>query len=692
MLSRSLRSFAANPLVAMDFFARQDNARRKTGLLLFYFSMAVVVTIILVYLLPVLAWFFYQSNYGPRDLRPQLTWWHPELFALVCGATLIVVLCGAFYKIAALRRGGGEGVATMLGGKQIYPDTDDYFEKRLRNVVEEMAIASGLPVPPVYVMERENGINAFAAGFTPSDSVIAVTYGTMTGLTRDELQGVIAHEFSHILNNDTQMNVTLMGIIHGLLIIGLTGRIILEFAARGSRSRSKDSGQVVVFAIAAGLILWIVGSCGMLFSKLIKAAISRSRERLADASAVQFTRNPDGLANALKKIGGLSYGSRIRSPNAEQASHMFFGNGLGASIFCTHPPLAERVQWLEPAFDGEFPTVTLDDLHEQLTRFENAPKPKKEKKPDVVDLFTDPTKLAVTGAILDTVAQPQLRPNNPEALIASVGAPMEQHAEAARQLIDSIPERVKEHARDPYGARMLIYFLLLDSNKKVRDKQMAVIESQAAPEVFQTLTKAIPDIGTIKPEMRLPIIDLAIPALRFLSKDQYVTFRTIVINLIGADQQVDVFEYALQLVLIHHLDPVFSSKPRRRVVNYYSIKGLVNETSVVLSVLARIGNEDDAEEAFRAATAQIAAPGASFQFLEAGQCTWEALDAALDKLNEGSFKVKKWVLGATLACLMHDGEITVEETELFRAIANTLDCPVPPWVTPMDRDVQHKAS
>jgi len=670
----------------MDFFARQDNARRKTSLLLFYFCTAVAITILLVYLLPVLGWFFYQSNYGPKHIQQQLTWWHPDLFALVCGATLIAVLCGTIFKIAQLRRGGGESVAIMLGGKQVYPDTDDFFEKRLRNVVEEMAIASGVPVPPVYVMEREKGINAFAAGFTPSDSVIAVTCGTMTGLTRDELQGVIAHEFSHIFNNDTRMNVTLMGIIHGLIIIGLTGRIILEFSARSTRHRSKDSGQIVVFAIAAGLILWIVGSCGMLFAKLIKAAISRSRERLADASAVQFTRNPPGLANALKKIGGLSYGSRIRAPNAEQASHMFFGKGTKGSIFSTHPPLGERVRWLEPTFNGKFPTVTSEDLREQLVRFENAPKPKKEKKPDVVDLFTDPGKLAVAGAILDTAPRPQLRPNNPEALIASIGAPMQHHAEAARQLIDSIPPTVKEHARDPYGARMLIYSLLLDADEEVRAKQMGIIKEQAEPEVFQTLETALPMLGAIQPQMRLPIIDLSIPALRFLSKDQYTAFRTIVKQLVDADEQIDIFEYALQRVLVHHLDPVFSGKPKPRPANYYSIKGLVNETSVVLSVLARKGHGDEstAKDAFQSAAGKIAAPKASLQLLGKEHCAWDHLDAALDKLNEGSFKVKKWVLGAALACLMHDREITVEETELFRAIADTLGCPVPPWVTPAE--------
>jgi Zn-dependent protease with chaperone function len=671
----------------MDFFAQQDNARKQTRIMLVYFVVAVFFTILLVYFLPVLGWNFAQSRYGTPEAAQQVHLWHPELFALVCGGTLLLVVCGALYKIAQLKRGGGEGVAVMLGGKQIVPDTDDFFEKRLRNVVEEMAIASGVPVPAVYVMEHERGINAFAAGFTPSDSVVAVTYGTMTGLTREELQGVIAHEFSHILNNDMRMYINLMAIIHGLIVIGLLGRILLEFSTRGSRVRVRGGGgQIVVFVISAGIILWIVGSCGIFFASLIKAAISRSRERLADASAVQFTRNPSGLANALKKIGGLAAGSRIRSPNAEQASHMFFGKGTKGAFFSTHPPLVQRIQWLEPTFDGTLPEVSLRDLREQLTRFEGAPL-EKEKKPSVVDLFTAPSKLAVTATILTATSPSRLKPNNPEALIDSIGQPMQQHADAAKQLLDSIPERAKEYARDPHGARMLIYFLLLDSSEAIRNKQMALIQEQAEPEVFQTLETALPNLGKIKPEMRLPIIDLSIPALRFLSPSQYAAFRKIVKQLILADNQVNIFEYALQRVLVRHLDPTFSGESKRRPVNYYAIRGLETETSVILSTLARNGHDDPqiAEKAFLDATEKIAAPKANFQFMEESECTWKRLNAALDQFSESSFKVKKWLLGAALACLMHDREITIDEVELFRAIADSLDCPVPPWVAPVTK-------
>ncbi len=671
----------------MDFFARQDNARKSTGLLLTYFSLAVVLTILLVYFIPVIGWHAYLVNRPTTGAPIPFEWWYPDAFLFVCGITLLVVLGGATFKISQLQRGGGGGVAEMLGGRQIRPETDDFFEKRLRNVVEEMAIASGVPVPAVYVMDRETGINAFAAGFSPSSSVVAVTYGTMTGLTRDELQGVVAHEFSHILNNDMRMNLNLMGILYGLLVIGLTGRVLLQFVGYGGGGRrSKDSGQIVLVMMAAAMTLMVVGFTGYFFCKLIKASISRQRERLADASAVQFTRNPEGLAGALKKIGGLAEGSRIRSPQAEQASHMFFGNGLGPSMFNTHPPLAERVKWLEPNFNGKFETVTPEDLRAQLARLESAPTPKKEekKKTDFVDLFTQPDKVAVTAAILDTSTQPRFRPNNPEALIDSIGVPMQDHADAARQLIRSIPEQVKEHARDPYGARMLIYYLLLDSRVGIRDKQIALIQEKTDPPVAATLKKSLLNLDVITPEMRLPIIDLSIPALRFLSPEQYNAFRDIIQALIDADQHVDIFEYALQRVLLHHLDPLFEKTAKPRITNYYALRGMEKEASVALSVLARHGSDDPQEQAaaFAATAEKLESQKVNLELLDESQCGWNALDAALDKLNEGSFKVKKWVLGAALACLMHDHAITVEEVELFRAIADTLGCPVPPWVAP----------
>jgi len=673
----------------MDFFAEQDKSRRKTGLLLFYFCLAVAVTVLLIYFFPIAFWNFYKTNAVPPGTRVVFRWWYPDIFAGVCGITLIMVVLGAIFKIWQLHRGGGESVAIMLGGRQVYPDTQDFFEKRLRNVVEEMAIAAGVPIPSVFVLEHEKSINAFAAGFTPSDAVIAVTYGAMTGLSRDELQGVIAHEFSHILNNDMSLNISLIGILHGLLIIGITGRIIMEVVGSSNRYRpSRNTGQGVAIILVAGLILMIVGFAGVFFGRLIQAAISRSRERLADASAVQFTRNPLGLANALKKIGGLTYGSRIRSAHAEEACHMFFSNGLRTSLFSTHPPLIERIHWLDPTFDGNFPKVTLEDLRQNLARIEGTPRVN-EKDKTIEDIFTDPTGLAVINAASDSAAEPALKPRakNPTELMESIGRPMRHHTEAAKQLMAAIPEKFKNYAREPFGTRALVYLLLLDNtNERIRTRQLGALRTQADSYVLQALEKLLPMAGKITPEMRLPLIDLSLPALRFLSTDQYMTFRANIQILIEADNQIDVFEYALCRVLTRHLDPVFSGRSKKRPVNYPTLQGLEKEISLILSVLARKGHDDPSQivSAFQAAVNGITAPHGQFELFPEEKCSWDNLDVSLNKLAKGSFRVRKWVLAASLICLMYDKKITTEETELFRAIADNLDCPVPPWVTPVE--------
>ncbi len=661
------------------FFAQQDKVRRQTAILLVFFTLAVLGTAALVYWGPALAWYFFRSICSTKHI-PLHACWHPDLFILVYGAVFIVVLASAIFKLAQLRRGGGRKIGEMLGGKQVHPATDNYFERRLHNVIEEMAIASGMPVPSVFILECEQGINAFSAGYSHSDFIIGVTYGAMTGLAREELQGIIAHEFSHILNHDMKLNTSLIGILSGLVIIGVTGRTILDYSANkiSPLSSRNDPRQLVVFPIIAGVILWVTGYSGIFFARLIKAAISRSRERLADAAAVQFTRNPAGLAGALKKIGGLSQGSRIRSPQAEQISHMFFANGLSRSIFDTHPPLMTRVHWLDPEFNGSFKRVTLTDLHQQLARIEGAPLRSSREKADFFNLYNTPGKQPTTSATIP----PQV---DLGILLASIGAPMGAHINAAQELIASIPDPAKELARDPHGARILVYFLLLDSNETVQNKQMAAIRQYAEPETFNALQKALPNLGAFKPDMHLPIIDLSIPALRLLSKTEYENFRKTLKELIMADEQVDVHEAALYTVITTHLAAVFDEKTKSQAVNIYAIEKLSKETSTILSTLALKGHEtgEQALVAFEDAVATINAPRSSFHLLT--ECGWQELDTALNTFkNEASFKAKRKLLVAMLTCMVHDRKITVAEVELFRIIADTLGCPVPPWVAPVD--------
>ena len=663
----------------MDFFDRQEKTRRRTGVLLVYFTAAIIGTAAMVYVaaMMVVMWLFSGSSSGNYYESTQpFVWWRPLLFLAVFLVTLIVIVVGSLVKISDLRRGGGR-VAEMLGGRQVYPNTDDFYERRLLNVVEEMAIASGMTVPSVYILPVEMGINAFAAGYSSNDAVVAVTGGTMIGLTRDELQGVIAHEFSHILNGDMRLNIHLMGALHGLLLIVLAGRALFHIRARGK-------GAAAIFL--TGGVLVLVGSIGLLFGKLIKSAISRQREFLADAAAVQFTRNPEGLVGALKKIGGLPGGSRLLTSQAEGASHMFFSNGLRFSILATHPSLSERVRWLEPGFDGTFKPVSLTSLRQTIAAGEGGPVSAKKKGASLVDVFTRPTDLAVAGAILQDTGQPRrkaataARPaqRNPEKLMASIGAPMQEHIATAKQLIESIPPRILEMARDPYGVRAVIYLLLLDPSETIREKQIAILREKADEQVVDELEKTLSTLVEITPEMRLPIVDLAVPALRQLSQDQYILFRVILRPLVDADGVVSIFEYALQRVLTCVLDPLFCGG-RQHAASVYAFCGVQKEIACVLSALARLS--PDATEAFEEAVMKIPDNHAQFTLLPEVECGWESLDEALDKLAGASFYIKKWTLASALVCLMHDREITVEEVELFRAIADSLDCPVPPWLT-----------
>ncbi|MFA7172035.1 MAG: M48 family metallopeptidase [Kiritimatiellia bacterium] len=328
----------------MDFFEHQDKARKNTKVLVIYFVIAVLCVIATVYLACLLIFYGAHIKQQPGVAQPELVLWDPTLFLYVVLGTLGVVIIGSLYKTAALAR-GGSAVAESLGGRLVDPNTAHPAERQLRNVVEEMAIAAGLPVPKIYVLDHEKGINAFAAGHTPGDAAIGVTSGCMTLLNRDELQGVIGHEFSHILNGDMRLNLRIMGVIFGILCLAVIGRILIY--SRGGRNRNP--------LMLLGLALIIIGAIGVFFGRLIQAALSRQREFLGDASAVQFTRNPAGLSGALQKIGGT--GSKIKSVHAGEASHMFFVNGLSKPFLgamSTHPPLKERIHAIDPGWDGKF--------------------------------------------------------------------------------------------------------------------------------------------------------------------------------------------------------------------------------------------------------------------------------------------------------------------------------------------------
>ncbi|HUG91912.1 MAG TPA: M48 family metallopeptidase [Planctomycetaceae bacterium] len=666
--------------MATDFFAQQDAARRKTGLLVFYFLVATVLIVAGVYLIVAGALVYAGQRQqrepgGPQRVAAR-TLWDPLLLAGVTGGTLAVIFGGSLYKVAALNA-GGESVASLLGGRRLDPDTAAPDERRLLNVVEEMAIASGTPVPTVFLLEDEPGINAFAAGYTPGDAVIGVTRGTLEYLTRDELQGVVAHEFSHILNGDMRLNIRLIGILHGILLIALIGYVLVRSAglsSRASRRRSKDGGGAAGI-LAAGVALIVIGYIGVFFGRLIKSAVSRQREFLADASAVQFTRNPEGIGGALKKIGGVARGSRIEDGHAEEASHMFFGNALGApllSLLATHPPLTVRIKRIEPGFDGKFPRI--EPLRErQEPERTSASKPAGGRVP-----------LPLPPILPGAMAAGRM-PIDPVAVLAMIGTVQDQHLAYARTLLDSLPQELRAAAHQPRGAQALIYGLLLDDDVAVREVQDRHLQANAPPEVRDEVRRLWPALGELPAAARVPLVELTFPALRVLPPEEYGRFRANVEALVKADRRLALFEYTLRRMLLRHLDSHFANR-KPAIVQYYALRPLLPDCAALLSSLAHVGHPEVAEaaQAFASGVAVLRADGGAIQLLPREQCGLKAVDEALSRLALAAPQIKKRILTAALACIAADRRVTLAEGELLQAIADSLDCPMPPLlgVTP----------
>jgi Zn-dependent protease with chaperone function/uncharacterized tellurite resistance protein B-like protein len=628
----------------MDFFAHQDEARRKTGLMVALFAAAVAAIIFALYktIYYVLA---------IKDLRPYA--FNPRLFAYVSVGVLGLIGGGSLYKTWQLRRGGGAAVAASLGGQPVPADTTDGHERRLLNVVEEMAIASGVPIPAVYILE-EDGINAFAAGFTTADAVVAVTRGCLTKLTRDELQGVVAHEFSHILNGDMRLNIRLMGVVHGILLIALIGYHLLRFSGRG-RSR-KGGGPFVLVALA----MFVVGYIGVFFGNLIKAAVSRSREFLADAAAVQFTRNPGGIAGALKKIGGLSAGSAIGHEGAAAASHFYFARGIEASlfsVFSTHPPLAERVRRLEPRFRGEFPEIPGDFVS-----------PLDQETPLLAAGFAAGAGRAAGGAAGAAAA----------AVVDSVGTMTADGISYAAALLKSLPPELVQAARSPEGARAVLLAMLLDADPAVRAKQRQLLGLERGASAPAAVEALLPPLDALDRRLRLPLADLAVASLRALDAPAAAGFMAEVEAQVSADGRITLPELMLATMIGRRLQPLLG--PPDRGGGLRSRGGsLLQGCQVLLGAFARASSEKQgavrkvydlgAREFFGERAPEI--PGAD-------ACRPEMVRQAMEVVRRAPPQARKRILAALSRMAVVDGTVTADEAELLRTVADGIGCPVPP--------------
>jgi Zn-dependent protease with chaperone function len=638
----------------LDFFQHQDHARKSSRILLLYFALAVIAIVLSVHFAVsfLLMWVNWD---GPQPFD----WWKLDRLVVLGGGALLVIAAGSLYKIWRLSD-GGHTVARLLGGRPLDPNTTDPLERRLLNVVEEMSIAAGLPVPTVYLLDREEGINAFAAGFTPQNAVLGVTAGTMRLLNREELQGVIAHEFSHIFNGDMSLNLRLMGVLHGILVIALIGYFILRSTVRAASSNRKGGAALLALPLL-GLALVAIGYVGVFFGRVIKSAVSRQREFLADASAVQFTRNAQGVASALKKIGGLAQGSLVMSPHAEQASHFFFSDGklgkvrmalAGPSHFdflATHPPLRDRIKRVDPAWNGAYPKV-------EPTAFV-GPEP------------------SPAG---DDKRAAQLFEALPAQLTALIGTLDQLHLDYARSLLSGIPDRVRTAVHDPSLARGVVLTLLTSREPEVRAKQLQNLVE--IDEVLARETRELLGLLESSPrEIRLPLLDLALPALRRLSPKQYQDFMKHVESFVRADRQIDLFEYTLTHVLKRHLEPSFS-RTRPPTVEFYALPALRKECAVLLSAVAHAGHKEP--EAAKRAFAQGAKEldGLSLSLLPLEQAGLVGVRDSLKRLEKLSPKLKKDVMRAFVAASAFDNAITVGEGEVLRAIADSLGLPMPPFL------------
>ena len=653
---------------AMNFFEHQDRARRKTGMLVWLFVVAVAGLIAGTYVLIMSLYLggLEQAAQQREALIHQFgpdTFWRPDIFIGVVVAVLLVVGGGSLFKSAQLS-GGGEPLALSLGGRRLLNDSGDPVERKVLNVVEEMALASGLPVPPVFMMDHEQGINAFAAGYQPEDAVIGVTRGCVENLSRDELQGVIAHEFSHILNGDMRLNIRLIGIVHGILLVGLIGYYTLRIAAAsGGRRSSNDKGGGGAVFLGLGLGLMAIGFVGTLIGNLIKAAVSRQREFLADASAVQFTRDPNGIAGALKKIGGLNSGSKVTVAKAAEASHMFFATGV-AELFATHPPLEKRIARIDTFWQAEM-AADKREGHVQETG---------------TAAFSPAGAVGFAGSAAGTMPPPSSAPPqqaplaapSPEQAVESIGKPTSQQIAKSHALLESLPQALREAAREPYGARGVIYALLLDADFTSCQRQFEQLAAEADPAVYRStsqlykLTKALPR------ESRLPLVDICLGPLKDLSPEQYERFRDNIHALAAADNRLSLFEWTLQKVVLHVLDPHFGRKRKRKTT-----RPAPEDVSTVLSALAHAGSREQEmiQNAFERGVEATGLPPLNLQPWD--RTIFHRLDKSLDALGGLPGKSKAKLIRGLAETASADGLITSREVNLLRAIATTLDCPMP---------------
>ncbi len=641
----------------MDFFEHQAAARKTSTRLVVLFGLALLGLTAGVYgLFSVLDMFNVRT--AGVDSGVRFAAFDPLRLVLALALTGAFVGGGSAIRTYQLR-GGGRVVAESMGARLISNAPRDAAEQRALNVVEEMAIASGSPVPPVYLLDKEDGINAFAAGYGPNDAVIGLTRGALESFSRQELQGVVGHEFSHILNGDMRLNLRLIGYLHGILLMTLFGRMLFYLGAHSprigrGRGGGSDKGAAPAFALGLGLLA--LGSIGHLFARLIQSAISRQREYLADASAVQFTRSVDGIAGALERLGGHAAGSRLYAPNAEEAAHMMFGSTGKwnlASFFSTHPPLDKRVARLRGLSKEQL--ARMGALKRSTRTSESGPG----------------LALGLAGG------ESGMGWSDPEVVGLAAGSLTDEDVDYARDLLERIPPALRAAVVEPFEARAVIYALLLSGDPGLRREELVRLEAHADGRTYTATARLAPLTEALDPRLRLPLLELAARPLREMSARQYQAFRANLEMLVMSDQRVTPFEHALRGVILCQLDPLFGGRDLRRL-GRLRLRDRLEEVGVVLSMVAHgAGRADRALDTAWGAGRQHLPPGLPVQPLDLRDAD-AAFERSLGRLWDLRPAELRLLLEALWLAAVSDGEVRVVEAELFRAVAAALACPMPP--------------
>ncbi len=561
-----------------------------------------------------------------QDRRETISENHWSLVATAGICTLGIIIVASSYRLAQLSEGGRK-VAEALGGRLVGANSNDPLERRAVHVVEEMAIAAGLPVPPVYILMTEQGINAFAAGWSHEDAVIGLTQGALDKLSREQLQGVIAHEFSHILHRDCALNMRLLGALYGILVLSVLGRTLARFGGRGGYgSRRGWPAQVVV----VGGVLWVLGSLGAFVARLIQAAVSRQREFLADASAVQFTRNPSGIAGALATIGAGS--SELGSPHALEASHMLLGNPGRSSWLrwtASHPPLPERIRRVLPGWDGSFSSIAA--AGGRTAR------------------MSEQVESGARGAI-------------DSALGFSGGGEGSSVLDAAQGVVSEMPGSLRQAAEEPFSARALILLMVSFRWGSFND-----VEPALAAEM-QRLRR---ELNGLPRSHRLPLLDIALGSLAQLSFAQREALAASVEKRLTELPKAAYRNYCFGTITLRRL--VKKRRQRRRLLIKQSLE-------IVLSVIAHEGhaNEERAQAAFADGVGELGSRGRSLRLLPGDEHDVFLFDAALQSLLRVRMGTRTNVLQAAERIARYDGVIRPEEEELLRTMASSLGVGVTP--------------